>query len=1121
MKKISSHPLLLGILLLWILQCVPIRLRGATVESPPLTPPTTTNLEDTEDAFFVLCTADGTIYSLHAWTGDQPRTLLRTPPLLTTHSMTAVKRPDGNAEEDEVSIVPALDGRLYWKRGAAANAVAEALPMTIQSLLEHPVRSCPDESAAPCGILTATARTSLVALTAGQLQWHTTAGIPGTPMTTTKRGKRSPTLLLQRKDYHIQLVSVASGEPTWNATLGTFQALDFDSPSSGEESEDDDEYEYDIDAWGDPMSPSNNGNDDSDGEESITVATCRDDLEEAPVPAVVFTNHGRTLVAVHPTTKHILWRIDTPATLASVFAMRRGQWQGVQVWSEEMLSHYAVAPRTHHWSSMLSTASRKNKNNMYDNNAADSRFRDEQHRQPWKHRLPTPPDMPTARVTQEDPVSRRLVHRDMAPLYPLLELPAPSPSPTFREEPLNGILISWPVVMTLLMSIIALAIGGRYWYVRKKAFWMNLLQRMNESNVNNNNNSDKSSSASKELDGTLALVPTTTTQVRTPSNSTGASPWQGIPLVQYSRYASEFKEVAALGRGGFGTVFQCQNALDGRDYAIKKVSIRGNSTDQSFQSKLQRVLREVKILAVLDHPNIVRYYTAWLELEDHVSLLPDESEQGTHTMTRCYSSSLLTNDAAALQLGHSAARRHSRAGGYNPYSSSGWNDQSINSNSVASVSEEPSMSYGRSRPHFYNRPKFHDDDFIYFEDSSKENSCIEPDNPMVDPIPEQRQSVIKGVNERKTSSKVEFSDMQKEDESVFTQRDSTIISPPEQHNKPSTSNPVEEVDDTATDLPSTPTGFSVRHTLYIQMQLCSQKTIADFLTDKIARQGHASVGSIDVPKALRTFLQIALAVQHVHAQGLIHRDLKPSNCFMDETGSVKVGDFGLSRESSSDRDEGGLTLIESSRDMLVIGDDHTAGVGTRSYASPEQMSGSDYDSSTDVYSLGIILFELCYPMYTGMERNICLSKLRQQEFPYEWQDNIGHAFPTLQDLIQTMLNLSPSSRPTAVAVANHIQSLMGEFTILSLDNQPDLLLLRVEAADRDDVLPHTLRLLREAGPVEVVQYGLRSSHQVDKPTSILEFALRSSLNGQTLLSHLQQYPEIYLAQVSHLPNGKK
>lgn len=96
------------------------------------------------------------------------------------------------------------------------------------------------------------------------------------------------------------------------------------------------------------------------------------------------------------------------------------------------------------------------------------------------------------------------------------------------------------------------------------------------------------------------------TQLQKPDNI------DGIPLVRYPRYQSEFDQKNPLGRGGFGTVFQCENALDGSQYAIKKIRIKsqldldGNVTKR-FSQKLHRVLREVKILALLDHPNIVRY----------------------------------------------------------------------------------------------------------------------------------------------------------------------------------------------------------------------------------------------------------------------------------------------------------------------------------------------------------------------------------------------------------------------------------------------------------------------------------------------------------------------------------
>lgn len=148
------------------------------------------------------------------------------------------------------------------------------------------------------------------------------------------------------------------------------------------------------------------------------------------------------------------------------------------------------------------------------------------------------------------------------------------------------------------------------------------------------------------------------------------------------------------------------------------------------------------------------------------------------------------------------------------------------------------------------------------------------------------------------------------------------------------------------------------------MQFCSQKTLANFLSNEEARKGPSgsSIGGVSIPYALSLFLQTCQGVKHVHSQGLIHRDLKPNNVFIDDTGAVKVGDFGLSRASNDSSEV--ETEIGSTNNYCCNGE-ITAGVGTRSYASPEQMKGgSDYDSSTDIYSLGIILFELCYPMYT-------------------------------------------------------------------------------------------------------------------------------------------------------------
>lgn len=94
---------------------------------------------------------------------------------------------------------------------------------------------------------------------------------------------------------------------------------------------------------------------------------------------------------------------------------------------------------------------------------------------------------------------------------------------------------------------------------------------------------------------------------------------------------------------------------------------------------------------------------------------------------------------------------------------------------------------------------------------------------------------------------------------------------------------------------------------------------------------------------------MVLAIKHVHDRKILHRDLKSGNVFLTKDGIVKLGDFGIAR-------------------ML----DQTAGfaetvVGTPYYLSPEIVQAQEYNYKTDVWSLGVILFEMCalQPPFNG------------------------------------------------------------------------------------------------------------------------------------------------------------
>ncbi|MBQ1917734.1 MAG: Stk1 family PASTA domain-containing Ser/Thr kinase, partial [Schwartzia sp.] len=214
---------------------------------------------------------------------------------------------------------------------------------------------------------------------------------------------------------------------------------------------------------------------------------------------------------------------------------------------------------------------------------------------------------------------------------------------------------------------------------------------------------------------------------------------------------------------------------------------------------------------------------------------------------------------------------------------------------------------------------------------------------------------------------------------------------------------------------------------YIVMEYVDGET----LKDKITREGHLSI-----PESLKIAQEIAEALSHAHKNNLVHCDVKPHNILVMQDGRVKVADFGIARAVTS------TTMTYNGN---VVGSVH--------YFSPEQAKGTKITPKSDVYSLGVVLYEMLtgHLPFTG-ETTVSVALKHLQDQPRSIRSIDAQIPAVVEAIVFKAMSKDPNDRPDASGLAEDIASterLLGfkQETVPAVDPFATQMMPRVTEAD--------------------------------------------------------------------------
>ena len=173
-------------------------------------------------------------------------------------------------------------------------------------------------------------------------------------------------------------------------------------------------------------------------------------------------------------------------------------------------------------------------------------------------------------------------------------------------------------------------------------------------------------------------------------------------------------------------------------------------------------------------------------------------------------------------------------------------------------------------------------------------------------------------------------------------------------------------------------------TYYIAMEFVEGRTLKDIVLEK---------GPAPPAAAIDITLQILRAARYAHKRGIVHRDIKPQNVLIDQEGRVRVADFGIARAGTSDMTETGSIM------------------GTAQYLSPEQAQGRPVDARSDLYSIGVVLYELLAGQVPfDAETPVTVALMQVNETPVPPGQRNPEVPPALDAVVMRGLEKDPARR---------------------------------------------------------------------------------------------------------------